>query len=163
MTSVAAEGPWRRLMHSDAAASVVLVRIAVGVVFASEGIQKFLYPEALGPGRFATIGIPAPHVMGYFVGAVEVVCGLLVLAGLLTRVAAVPLVVDMVVAIASTKVPILLGHGYLSFAGPAGKVGFWSMMHEARTDLSMLLCSLFLMLVGAGVLSLDARLVRRAT
>lgn len=147
-------------LDSSAPKSAVLVRIAVGVVFASEGIQKFLFPDALAAGRFAKIGIPAPEVMGPFVGVVEIVCGALLLLGLFTRLAAVPLIVDMLVAIASTKIPILLGHGYLSFAGPSAKPGFWSMLHEARTDLSMLLCSCFLLLAGAGAWSLDARLKR---
>jgi uncharacterized membrane protein YphA (DoxX/SURF4 family) len=133
-------------------------------VFLSEGIQKFLYPAELGAGRFAKIGIPAPEVMGPFVGAMELVCGALVLAGLLTRLAAIPLIFDMIVAIASTKVPILLGHGYLGFAAPRiPKHGLWSMLHEARTDLAMLLGSIFLLLVGAGSRSVDAILHRRAT
>jgi uncharacterized membrane protein YphA (DoxX/SURF4 family) len=131
-------------------------------VFASEGIQKFLFPDALSVGRFAKIGIPAPEVMGPFVGAVEIVCGTMILFGLCTRLAAVPLIIDMLVAIASTKIPILLGHGYLSFAAPSGKAGIWSMLHEARTDLSMLLCSCFLLSAGAGAWSLDARVARRA-
>jgi putative oxidoreductase len=153
--------PW---LASDAPRATLLIRIAVGVVFFSEGIQKFLYPAALGAGRFAKIGIPAPEVMGPFVGCVEIVCGALVLAGLATRLAAIPLIVDMIVAIASTKVPILLGHGYLGFAAPSvAKHGLWSMLHEARTDLSMLLGSSFLLLVGAGDRSLDAVLHRRAT
>lgn len=152
----------RALLASDAPRSVLLVRVAVGVVFASEGIQKFLYPDALGAGRFAKIGIPAPAVMGPFVGAVEIACGLLVLVGLATRLAAVPLIVDMIVAIASTKVPILLGHGYWMFANPSvSKHGVWSMLHEARTDLSMLLGSIFLLLAGAGGWSADAWIVRR--
>ncbi len=134
----------------------------VGVVFASEGIQKFLYPDALGAGRFAKIGIPAPEVMGPFVGTVETVCGVLVLAGLVTRIAAVPLIIDMLVAIASTKVPILLGHEYFLFSNPSvPKSGFLSMLHEARTDLSMILGSMFLLLVGSGGWSLDALLQRR--
>lgn len=84
-------------------------------------------------------------------------CGLLVLAGLFTRLAAIPLIIDMIVAIASTKVPILLGHGYFIFAAASNaKPGFWSMLHEARTDLSMLLCSGFLLLAGAGAWALDA-------
>jgi putative oxidoreductase len=151
----------RRLLDSSAPAATVLIRIAVGTVFASEGIQKFLYPAALGAGRFAKIGIPAPEIMGPFVGVVEIVCGVLILLGLLTRLAAVPLIIDMLVAIASTKIPILLGHGYLGFAAPSAKPGFWSMLHEARTDLSMLLCSCFLLLVGAGAESLDARFAHR--
>jgi uncharacterized membrane protein YphA (DoxX/SURF4 family) len=142
--------------------AVLLIRVAVGVVFASEGMQKFLNASAQGAGRFEKIGIPAPEVMGPFVGAVETVCGLLVLAGLLTRFAALPLAIDMVVAIASTKVPILLGQGYWLFAHTfAPKVGFWNFLHESRTDLSMLLASSFLLLVGAGPWSLDAGLQHR--
>lgn len=151
-----------RILRSDAPAATLLVRVAVGVVFAAEGIQKFLYPDALGAGRFAKIGIPAPEVMGPFIGVLEIACGVLVLAGLLTRLAAVPLVADMIVAIASTKLPILLGHGVLGFAGPSvARHGVWSMLHEARTDLSMLLCASFLVLAGAGPRSLDAVLLRR--
>lgn len=153
----------RAFFGSSAPKSTVLIRIAVGVVFASEGLQKFLYPDALGAGRFAKIGIPAPELLGPFVGGVEVVCGLLVLVGLFTRLAAVPLIINMLVAIASTKLPILLGHGYWLFANPAvAKAGLWSMLHEARTDLSMLLGSIFLLLVGAGPRSADAWLLREA-
>lgn len=153
---------WRKVIDTDAPRAVVLVRIAVGVIFASEGIQKFLFPGAIGAGRFAKIGIPAAEVMGPFVGTVEIVCGSLILAGLITRLAAVPLILTMLVAIASTKVPILLGHGYLFFSGPSiAKHGLWSMLHEARTDLSMLLGSSFLLIVGAGAWSIDAVLKRR--
>jgi putative oxidoreductase len=153
---------WQRLLDSQAPRAMVLVRLAVGIVFTSEGIQKFLYPDTIGAGRFAKIGIPAPDVMGPFVGTVEIVCGLLILAGLLTRLAAVPLAITMVVAFASTKVPVLLGRGYFIFADPSvSRSGLWSMLHEARTDLSMLLGSLFLLLVGAGAWSLDAVLRRR--
>lgn len=126
-------------------AAVILIRLAVAAIFVSEGIQKFLFPAALGVGRFAAIGIPAPEVMAPFVGVFEIGCGVLVLVGLFTRFAAVPLIVDMVVAIASTKVPILL------------KDGFWKMAHEARTDWAMLLGAMFLVLVGPGPWSLDAR------
>jgi putative oxidoreductase len=151
-------------LDSEAPPATILVRLAIGIVFASEGIQKFLYPDALGAGRFAKIGIPAPEVMGPFVGVLEIVCGTLILVGLFTRLAAVPLVIDMIVAIASTKVPILIGHGYLGFADPTvAKHGLWSMLHEARTDLAMILGSSFLALVGGGARSLDAVLHRRMT
>lgn len=152
----------QRSLDTRAPREVLLIRLAVGVVFTAEGIQKFLYPDALGAGRFARIGIPAPEVMGPFVGVVETVCGALILLGLLTRLAAIPLIIDMTVALLSTKVPILLGHGYWRFASPSVKQhGLWSMLHEARTDLSMLLGAIFLLLVGAGALSLDAALRRR--
>jgi uncharacterized membrane protein YphA (DoxX/SURF4 family) len=150
-----------RLLRTDGAPATVLVRVLVGWVFVSEGIQKFLFPADLGAGRFAKIGIPAPDVMGPFVGVVEITCGALVLAGFLTRLAAVALIADMLVAIASTKIPILLGRGYWGFAAPKARPGFWSMAHEARTDVSMLLGALLLALLGAGALSVDARIAGR--
>ena len=135
---------WRNwLFDGTAQASVILVRLLVGWVFFSEGVQKFLFPGALGVGRFAKIGIPAPHIFAPFVGVVEIVCGLSVIVGFLTRLAAIPLVIDISVAIATTKIPML------------AKDGFWATMHEARTDLCMLLGSLFLIAVGSGRLSLD--------
>jgi uncharacterized membrane protein YphA (DoxX/SURF4 family) len=162
MTESAPRSLIGRVLDTTAPRATVLVRLLVGVVFASEGIQKFIYPDALGAGRFAKIGIPTPQVMGPFVGIVEVLCGLLILAGLLTRVATIPLIIDMLVALASTKVPILIGHGYLSFANPStSQTGFWSMLHEARTDISMLLGSIFLLLVGAGGWSADMVIRRR--
>jgi len=152
----------RRLLESRAPRSVVLIRLAVGFIFAAEGVQKFLYPAELGSGRFAKIGIPAPEVMGPFVGAVELVCGALLLLGLLTRLAALPLVINMLVALLSTKLPILLGHGFWGFAAPSvARPGFWAMAHAARTDLAMLLGALFLLIVGAGAWSLDAVLSKR--
>jgi putative oxidoreductase len=133
------------MRHEGAPPVVILVRALVGGVFLSEGIQKFLFPAALGVGRFTTIGIPAPRIMAPFVGGVETVCGLLVILGFMTRLAAVPLLIDILVAIATTKIPILL------------KSGFWAAAHEARTDYCMLLGSIFLIAVGGGPWSLDAR------
>jgi uncharacterized membrane protein YphA (DoxX/SURF4 family) len=133
----------------------------VGTVFFLEGIQKFLYPGALGAGRFAEIGIPAPGVMGPFVGTVETVCGVLLLVGFLTRLAAIPLLINISVAILSTKIPILAGHGFWTFTlAKLPRYGFLSMMHEARTDFSMLLGLIFLLIVGPGAWSLDAVLAR---
>ena len=125
--------------------AVVLIRILAGWVFLSEGIQKFLFPDALGAGRFVKIGIPWPQVMAPFVGVVEIVCGFLLLIGLLTRLAAVPLLIDICVALYSTKIVTI------------SKNGFWGTLHEARTDVSMFLSLLFLLLVGGGAWSLDAR------
>ncbi|HWS87587.1 MAG TPA: DoxX family protein [Pyrinomonadaceae bacterium] len=152
----------RRVVATSAPAAVVLVRLTVGPVFLSEGTQKFLFPAEVGAGRFAKIGIPSPEVVAPFVGVVEVVCGALVLLGLFTRLAAVPLVVVMLAALISTKVPILLGHGFWGFSlRQLPYYGFWGMAHEARTDWAMLLGSIFLLAVGAGAWSLDARLMSR--
>jgi putative oxidoreductase len=141
----------RKVLKTSAPASAVFVRVAVGAVFLSEGVQKFLFPLELGAGRFAKIGFPAPGATATFVGTVEIVCGLLILAGLLTRLAAVPLIVDMLVAISTTKIPMLF------------KSGFWAAAHEARVDFAMLLGLLFLLAAGAGPLSTDARLSSEPT
>ncbi len=152
----------RRLLATRAPATTILIRCLVGAVFLSEGIQKFLFPAELGAGRFLKIGIPAPEVMGPFVGVVEIVCGGLVLLGLFTRPAALMLFFTISVALVSTKLPILLGHGFWTFTlRELKRYGFWSMAHEARTDFCMWLGSLFLMVVGAGAISLDALLTRR--
>jgi uncharacterized membrane protein YphA (DoxX/SURF4 family) len=148
---------------SRAPEATILVRWLVGGVFLSEGMQKFLYPADLGVGRFVKIGIPSPEVMAPFVGVVEIACGTLLILGLFTRLAAIPLIINMTVAILSTKIPLLLGHGYWLFHLPkANQYGFWAMAHEARTDFCMILGSLFLLLVGAGCLSLDGLFSRSA-
>ena len=141
----------------------VLVRLLVGlVVFLPEGIQKLIFADTLGAGRFTKIGIPFPDVMGPFVGYVEIVCGLLIILGLLTRLAAIPLIVIMIVALVSTKLPILLGHDVWIFhlASDIKRTGFWSTMHESRADLTMLLGCIYLLIVGAGRWSLDTVLAR---
>jgi putative oxidoreductase len=135
---------WDQRHVTTAPASVVLIRLMVGAVFLSEGIQKFLFPDQLGAGRFLKIGLPSPETLGPFVGGFEILCGTLMLVGLLTRLAAIPLLAIMVVALATTKWPILVNQG------------FWAMAHEARTDWSMTLGALFLLLVGGGPWSADA-------
>jgi uncharacterized membrane protein YphA (DoxX/SURF4 family) len=144
-------------------APAALIRLLVGWVFLVEGILKFLWADELGAGRFATIGIPAPHLMGPFVGVVEIICGALVIVGLYTRLAAILLLIDISVAILSTKIPILLGHGYWRFSLPKLKqYGLLSMLHEARTDISMVLGLIFVLIVGGGALSVDAVRTRDA-
>lgn len=138
------------LWRTDKDKRIILIRLLVGVVFVSEGLQKFLFPELRGLGRFEDIGLPAPEFFGYFVGSFEVVCGLLVLTGTYLRLAVIPLIVIMLSAILLTKVPILC------------REGIWSMAHAARTDLSMLLCSLFLLITGSGAYSTDILILRQA-
>ena len=138
----------QRLLSSTAPKATVLIRVLVGWVFVSEGIQKFLFVDSLGTGRFAKIGIPGPAFTAPFVGVVEIVFGTLILVGLVTRLSAIPLLIDISVAIATTKIPILIDKG------------FWAASHEGRTDLSMLLGLLFLLIEGAGPVSIDRRLFR---
>lgn len=139
----------------------ILVRIMLAGVFVPEGIQKLIFPEILGSGRFTGIGIPWPELTGPLVGWVELVCGLMLLAGFLSRYAAVPIIVIMTVAIVSTKIPILLGSDWLIFnVRDLSRYGFWSMTHETRTDWAMLLGAIYVLLAGGGRWSLDARLYR---
>jgi putative oxidoreductase len=140
-----------KLMVTKAPAATLLIRLLAGGVFFVEGTKKFLFAAQWGAGRFATIGIPFPEFTGPFVGVVEIVCGALLLLGLLTRPGALLLLIDISVAIATTKVPILL------------KSGFFAMEAPARTDYSMFMSLLFLLMVGAGRWSLDARLGRHGT
>jgi putative oxidoreductase len=137
------------IMRSSAPDAVLLIRLMVGLVFLSEGIQKFLFPDDVGVGRFTRIGLPAPEFTAYFVAVFEIVCGSFIALGLLTRLAVIPTITIMLVAIFTTKLPILL------------ESGFWKMAHDSRTDFSMLLGSIFLLCVGAGRFSLDAWLTKR--
>ena len=139
----------KSLINTESRASVFLIRLLVGIVFLSEGIQKFLFAERLGVGRFIKIGLPHPEFLSPLVGTFEIICGALVIIGLLTRLASIPLIVIISTAIISTKIPILLHSG------------IWAMLHEARTDMSMLLGSIFLLIRGGGGWSLDYRILQK--
>ncbi len=137
---------FEKLLSTDEAKTTILIRLMVGAVFLSEGIQKFLFADKLGAGRFAKIGLPNPDFLGPFVGTFEVICGALVLAGLLTRLAAIPLLIIMFVAIMATKTKLLADNG------------FWSMLHDSRTDWAMFLGCIFLLITGGGRWSLDKKI-----
>lgn len=135
---------YARILRTNAPAATIVVRFLVGLVFLPEGLKKFLFAVQWGAGRFARIGIPHPQILGPFVGVVEILCGALLLVGLLTRIASLLLLIDISVAIASTKVPLLV------------RSGFWPMEAEARTDYAMFMGLIFLLIVGAGRYSVDA-------
>lgn len=145
------------LLTTRASAATVLIRLYVGVVFFCEGVLKFLRPDALGLGRFDKAGIPAPGFFSALDGVFEIGCGLLIVVGLLTRLAAVPMIVNMLGALLITKLPILWGDAPLFRT----EHGWWDFIHESRVDLAQLSGSLFLLLVGAGSYSVDARLTAR--
>jgi len=125
--------------------SILLVRIAVGLIFFTQGILKYI-DHNLGVVRFTRIGFPHPYFTAHFVGAFEVLCGLLVLLGLWTRLVSIPLLIVITTAIATTKVPELF----------RANQGLWYMVSDARTDFAMFCCLLFLILAGGGDWSLDA-------
>lgn len=152
----------KKLCEPTGANANILIRLVVGGVFLNEGILKFLYPAAEAAGRFAKIGLPHPEILGPFVGAVETVCGAMIILGLFMRPAAIALFIDITVAILTTKIPVLLGHSYLGFAlMPLPHYGFLSMVHEARTDFSMWFGLVFLLSTGPGRWSVDAWLAKR--
>ena len=124
-------------------------RITVGLVFLSEGIQKFVIPEVTGVGRFTKIGFENPEFLAYFVASFEVVCGLLLLVGILVRLTALPLFVIMETAIVTTKIPKLFNEG------------FWTMAHASRTDFAMTMLLIYIIIYGAGKFSVDKMLEKR--
>jgi putative oxidoreductase len=136
----------KQIIKTSNEKSLILVRLIVGLVFLSEGIQKFLFPAVRGAGRFESIGLPNPEFLGGFVGFFELFSGTLILLGFMTRLAVIPTIIIMLVAISTTKVDIFI------------EKGFWEMMHASRTDWSMLLGSIYLLIKGAGKLSLDKKL-----
>jgi putative oxidoreductase len=152
---------WFFYPPDSAPPATLLIRLMAGGVFLWEGVMKFVFPTTLGAGRFLKLGIPVPEIMAPFVGVMEIVGGILFVLGLCTRLAALPLLIDIVVAIASTKIPLLLGTSPLPLPPVPPQVGFWAVLHEIRSDDAQLLCSLFLLLVGAGPWALDALLARR--
>jgi putative oxidoreductase len=139
--------------------ATLALRAAVGGVFLASGLVKFLFVNN-GAGRFAKIGLPAPEQLAGFVGTVEIVGGALIVLGLFTRLAAVPLIINMVVAIATTKVPLLFGPGPEPVAAMP-KIGFWAFAYQARLDVTMLVAAGYLLVVGAGLWSIDGALSRR--
>lgn len=127
----------------------ILPRLIVGLVFLSEGIQKLLFPGSVGAARFERIGFSDPEFLAAFVASFEIACGILMLFGFLVRIAGIPLLTIMITAIVTTKIPILT------------EQGFWSMAHEARTDFAMTVLILFLLIYGAGKLSVDYLINRK--
>ena len=144
----------------DGPASTAILRAMAGGVFLSEGILKFVYANQ-GVGRFTKLGMPFPVFTADFVACLEIAGGLLVLAGCLTRFIAIPFLVEMVVAILSTKISLYLGTSPLPAPPAPPQVGLWAVLHESRSDYAQLLTMAFLLLNGPGVWSLDALARRR--
>ena len=151
-----------KILGTEKEGTTIIIRILTGSVFLSEGIQKFLYPAMRGAGRFESMGFPGPEFFGPFVGVFEILCGIALLAGLLTRPAAFAMLITMTVAIVTTKIPIAFAESFGPFVLRDLKTyGFWSMAHEMRTDFAMWLGSLFLLIKGGGRWSIDLEIFRK--
>jgi len=149
------------LTHSpvDGARSILLLRLMAGGVFFWEGLLKFVYVNQ-GVGRFTKIGIPFPHQTATFIACLEIAGGLLFISGFLTRLIAIPFVVEMIVAILTTKISLYLGHSPLPLPPVPPQVGFWAVLHEIRSDYAQIMTSAFLLWNGPGKWSLDAVLFK---
>jgi uncharacterized membrane protein YphA (DoxX/SURF4 family) len=146
-------------MHppSGGARSILVLRLMAGGVFLWEGILKFVYANQ-GVGRFTKLGMPFPHLTTNFVAGVEIMGGLLLLSGLMTRLIAIPLIIEMIVAMLSTKISLYLGTSPLPPPPAPPLAGFWAVLHEIRSEYAQLLTSAFLLINGPGIWSLDALL-----
>jgi len=151
---------WFLYPPDNAPTATVLLRLMAGGVFLWEGMLKFVFANQ-GVGRFTKLGIPAPELTANFVGMLEIVGGILLIAGLLTRVIAVPFIIEMIVAMLSTKISMYLGTSPLPLPPVPPQIGLWAVLHEIRSEYAQLMVVLFLLSAGPGRWSLDALLARR--
>jgi uncharacterized membrane protein YphA (DoxX/SURF4 family) len=151
---------WLLNAPDSAPKATLLIRLMAGGVFLSEGILKFVYKNQ-GVGRFTKIGIPAPHAIAVFVAGLEILGGILLITGFLTRLIAVPFVIEMLVAMATTKIALYLGTSPLPLPPAPPTVGIWAVLHEIRSDYAQIMSVLFLGIVGPGRWSVDAVLARK--
>lgn len=140
---------WEKITATDSRSTTILIRFMVGFIFFSEGFQKFLFPHVRGAGRFEEMGIPTPEFLSYFVATFEVICGAMILLGLLTRLAAVPIIFIMLVVIILTRLPTLVYEN------------FWVMMYISKIDFAMLIGAIYLFIEGSGRWSVDQKLFFR--
>jgi putative oxidoreductase len=149
------------LLHPplDGPRATIVLRIMAGTVFFWEGVMKFVFANQ-GVGRFTKLGFPAPHFTATADAWLEIIGGLLLITGFLTRAIAIPFIIEMIVAMASTKIPMYLGTSPLPLPPVPPQVGFWAVLHEIRSEYAQLACCIFLLLAGPGPWSLDALLAK---
>jgi putative oxidoreductase len=152
---------WLMNPPTDGPKSILLLRLMAGGVFFWEGLLKFVYVNQ-GVGRFTKLGIPFPHYTATFIGCLEIVGGLLLLTGLMTRLIAVPFIGEMIVAILSTKISLYLGTSPLPLPPALPQVGLWAVLHEIRSDYAQIMTVIFLLINGPGKWSLDEVLLRKS-
>jgi putative oxidoreductase len=134
--------------------SIIIIRLMAGGVFFWEGMLKFVYTNQ-GAGRFTKLGFPFPEPIAHFIAIGEMIGGAMLIAGFRTRIVAIYFVLEMIVAVLSTKISLFLGTSPLPLPPAPPKVGIWAVLHEIRSDYAQILCCLFLVIEGAGRRSLD--------
>jgi len=152
------------LLHPpiDGPRATILIRVMAGTVFLWEGIMKIVFANQ-GVGRFTKLGFPAPHFTATADAWLEIIGGILIISGLLTRAIAIPFIIEMLVAMASTKIPMYLGTSPLPLPPVPPQVGFWAVLHEIRSEYAQLASCAFLLWAGPGPWSVDAILSRQRT
>jgi putative oxidoreductase len=145
---------WFLNPHVTGQSTILLIRLMAGGVFFMEGILKFVYVNQ-GVGRFTKLGFPFPETTAHFIGAGEIIGGLFLIFGLFTRITAFYFIIQMIVAVLSTKIDLYLGTSPLPLPPVPPKIGFWAVEHEIRSDYAQILTCLFLLIEGAGRRSLD--------
>jgi putative oxidoreductase len=153
---------WQWLFNPpvDGPAATILLRLMAGGVFLWEGILKFVYTNQ-GVGRFTKLGFPFPHATATFDGMLEIIGGILLIVGLFTRLIGIPFIIEMLVAMLTTKITLYLGTSPLPLPPVPPQIGFWAVLHEIRSEYAQLMTSCFLLIVGPGRCSLDALLARK--
>jgi uncharacterized membrane protein YphA (DoxX/SURF4 family) len=151
---------WFLYPPDNAPTATCLLRLMAGGVFLWEGILKFVFANQ-GVGRFTKLGIPAPALTAHFIGILEIVGGILIIAGFLTRLIAVPFIIEMLVAMLSTKISMYFGTSPLPLPPVPPQMGLWAVLHEIRSEYAQIMVVIFLLIVGPGRWSLDALLLRR--
>ena len=134
--------------------TILIIRLMAGTVFFWEGILKFVYLNQ-GVGRFTKLGFPFPETTAHFIATGEIIGGLLLLFGLFTRITAFYFIIQMIVAVLSTKIALFFGTSPLPLPPAPPKMGIWAVLHEIRSDYAQILTCLFLLMEGAGRRSLD--------
>jgi uncharacterized membrane protein YphA (DoxX/SURF4 family) len=130
---------------------IIFIRLIVGLIFISEGIQKYLFLQIFGPGLFQEIGFSHAYFWAYFTGACEIIFGFLIVIGLLTRLASIPLLIIMITAFMTTKLPLLLHKG------------LWTFLHENNTEYALTVLLILLIIAGGGKWSVDLKILQRET
>jgi len=134
--------------------TILIIRLMAGSVFFWEGILKFVYANQ-GAGRFTKLGFPFPETTAHFIAVGEIIGGLMLIFGLFTRLVAFYFIIQMIVAVLTTKISLYLGTSPLPLPPAPPKTGIWAVLHEIRSDYAQILCCLFLLIEGAGRKSLD--------